>query len=77
MALNQQLLQEIKENQHNNAAESLDNSDILTGLQQISELIEKDRQDNQNKINEVLQDTTAALQQKSENSEKYSKLSIL
>ncbi len=75
IALNQQMLQDIKENQQNLAVptpednENTDNSAILEGLQQLAELIEKEKQDNQTKINEVLQDTTAALQQKSENSE--------
>lgn len=71
-ALNQQLLQDIKANTREKPAEPVsqpDNSEIIENLHAIANLIEENKTDNQTKINELLQDTTEFVQNKTDNSE--------
>ncbi|MBQ2644905.1 hypothetical protein IJG14_04950 [bacterium] len=72
-ALNQQLLQDIKDNQLENTeiidGKQIDFSEISDGLQKVVNLIEHNEVENKNKITELLQDTTAAVQQQSDNAE--------
>ena len=67
----QQLLKEIKTEQEDNKNEQADNvtDEILQNIKNLSNLIEKNEDNNQSKITEMIEDTNAFIQSKTDNSE--------